>query len=59
MHEQRLKNLRDASEKLKEDSWKYQSTDKLLGLWFTDSHNFYRGTITSSCIVIQVYFSDY
>ncbi len=32
LHLQRLKSLRESSDKLKDDSWKYPSVDKLLGL---------------------------
>jgi len=32
LHLQRLKSLRELSDKLKDDSWKYPSVDKLLGL---------------------------
>lgn len=32
LHEQRMKNMREVADKLKEDSWKYPPVEKLLGL---------------------------
>ncbi|XP_037523332.1 uncharacterized protein LOC119400383 [Rhipicephalus sanguineus] len=32
LHEQRLQKLRAISEKLKEDAWKYEPIEKLLGM---------------------------
>lgn len=32
LHEQRLQSMREVAEKLKDDSWKYLSLEKLLGL---------------------------
>lgn len=32
MHDKRLNLLREQANKLKDDSWKYSSVDKLLGL---------------------------